>query len=110
MTGVNKRVITKLKEVNPNIIIMRCVCHSIQLAASAVTKEFPGILNFLICETYDWFSRSSSRQLTYKWLCNTINDGHDPLKITQISNARWLSVQTAVTRIYNQWLELKTHF
>lgn len=41
---------------------------------------------------------------------NTLNDNHDPLKIVKACQTRWLSISTAVERICDQWLELKTHF
>lgn len=41
---------------------------------------------------------------------NAINDGEDPLKIVQACSTRWLSIERAVSRIVEQWLELKTHF
>lgn len=54
------------------------------LAFSDVAKKFlPRNLEFLIKETYDWLSRSSSRQEAYKDLYKLINDGKDPLKIVQ---------------------------
>jgi len=40
-------------------------------------------------------------------LFKAINDGHDPLKIVKAC-ARWLSIETAVSRILKQWVELKT--
>lgn len=111
MTGVNNGVHAKLKRELPNLVLVRCICHSLQLAVSAVTKQFlPRNLEFIIKETYDWFSRSSSRQATYKELFKLINDGHEPLKIVQSCQTRWLSIESAVARIYTQWLELKTHF
>ncbi|XP_050509986.1 uncharacterized protein LOC126886893 [Diabrotica virgifera virgifera] len=111
MVGVNNGVYAKLKEEVPHLILVRCLCHSLQLAVSAAAKEFlPRNLEFLIRETYDWFSRSSSRQSLYKKLYETINDGQKPLKIVQACQTRWLSIESAVSRIYTQWLELKTHF
>lgn len=111
MVGVNNGVYVKLKEELPHLILVRCLCHSLQLAVSAAAKEFlPKNLEFLIRETYDWFSRSSSRQSLYKELYKTINDGQKPLKIVQVCQTRWLSIESAVSRIYTQWLELKTHF
>lgn len=81
------------------------------MAVSAATKQFlPRNLEFIIRETYDWFSRSASRQVAYKELYKLINDGHDPLKIVQSCQTRWLSIESAVARIHTQWLELKTHF
>lgn len=67
-------------------------------------------LEYLIRETYDWFSKSSSRQNTYKNLYKAINNKEEPLKIISACKTRWLSIETAVSRIADQWLELKTHF
>lgn len=33
-----------------------------------------------------------------------------PLKLVRACDTRWLSIESAVKRIENQWLELKTHF
>lgn len=33
-----------------------------------------------------------------------------PLKITNVCDTRWLSIEVSVSRILDQWLELKTHF
>lgn len=111
MVGINNGVFAKLKQEIPHLILVRCLCHSLQLAVSAAAKEFlPRNLEFLIRETYDWFSRSSMRQSPYKELYKTINDGKEPLKIVQACQTRWLSIESAVSRIYSQWLELKTHF
>lgn len=110
MTGINNGVHKKLLEYNPNIILIRCLCHSLQLATSAATKELPRNLEFLVRETYDWFSKSSLRQCQYKELYKTINDGAEPLKIVQACATRWLSIEPAISRIYAQWVELKSHF
>ncbi|VEN44313.1 unnamed protein product [Callosobruchus maculatus] len=110
MVGINNGVYKKLKEYCPNLVLVRCVCHSLQLAVSSAAKDLPRNLEFLLKETYDWFCRSPSRQMLYKALYNAINDGEDPNKITQVSNTRWLSIESAVSRVHKQWLELKTHF
>lgn len=111
MVGRHNGVFAKLKHEIPSLILVPCVCHSLQLAISEVCKEFlPVELEFLVAETYNWFSRSSSRQQQYKIVYQALNDGHDPLKIVQACQTRWLSVETAVTRILDQWLELETHF
>ncbi|XP_053594748.1 uncharacterized protein LOC128667670 [Microplitis demolitor] len=111
ITGINEGVHAKLKKEVPHLILVRCICHSLQLAISSAAKQFlPRNLEYIISETYNWFSRSASRQAKYKDFYKTINDGQDPLKIVQSSQTRWLSIESAVSRIYNQWLELKTHF
>lgn len=40
----------------------------------------------------------------------TINCGQKPLQITKVCATRWLSIEPAVTRILDQWEELKLHF
>lgn len=111
MVGINNGVIKKLQDENPNIILIPCVCHSLQLAVSSAAKDFlPRNLEFLIAETYNWFSHSTLRRNFYLNVYRSINDGHDPLKIVQSCSTRWLSIESAVVRIVDQWLELKTHF
>ncbi|XP_029641218.1 uncharacterized protein LOC115216161 [Octopus sinensis] len=105
MTGVNNGVFQKLKEV-PSLILFRCVCHSLQLAVSHTCAEcLPINLEFLVSETYKWFSHSSTRQSAYKQLYFAIND-KEPLKIVNSCTTRWLSTEPAVNRILSQWFEL----
>ncbi|CAK1597250.1 unnamed protein product [Parnassius mnemosyne] len=113
MTGVNNGVHSLLKTEtgNENLVLVRCLCHSLQLAIThASEKSLPRNIEFLIRETYNWFSHSSNRQLFYKELYKTINCGKEPLKITQVCSTRWLSIEPAVRRVIDQWLELKSHF
>lgn len=82
-----------------------------QLAVSAAAcTSLPDHLEFLLSETYNWFAHSTTRQLNYKILYNTLNNGIDPLKIVRVSSTRWLSIEVAVSRILNQWNDLKDHF
>ena len=111
MTGVNNGLYAKLKESVPNLILVRCVCHSLQLATSAAANEaLPRNLEFMISEIYNWFCRSHSRQLEYRQIYEAINNGHSPLKIVQSCQTRWLSIASAVRRLCDQWNELKCRF
>lgn len=81
MTGINNGVYVKLKKEIPNLILVKCICHSLQLAVSAASEMYlPRHLEYLVRETYDWFARSSFRQNTYKDLYKAINDNEEPLK------------------------------
>jgi hypothetical protein len=53
MVGINNGVYQILKTHNPSLILIRCICHSMQLAISSASKELPRNLEFLIRETYD---------------------------------------------------------
>ncbi|CAG5046128.1 unnamed protein product [Parnassius apollo] len=113
MTGTNSGVHALLKNAtgNDNLVLVRCVCHSLQLAMSHASAEtLPRNVEFLIRETYNWFSHSSNRRLFYKNMFQTINGGSVPLTIPQMCNTRWISIEPAVCRILDQWIELKTLF
>lgn len=44
--------------VDTQLLLIQCVCHSIELAVSFATDELSNNLDFLIGETYNWFSYS----------------------------------------------------
>ena len=111
MTGINNGVYAKLKKDIPRLILIRCVCHSLQLAVSHAAAEcLPRNIEFLVRETYNWFSHSAIRQAKYRELYACINDGLIPLKLVQVSQTRWMSIEGAISRIMQQWIELKAHF
>lgn len=111
MVGINNGVYQKILKEVPTLVHIPCVCHSLQLAVSAAANEtLPRHIEYLIKETYNWFSHSSLRQAQYKNLYKAINDNHSPLKIVKSCDTRWLSIETAVGRILKQWIELKTLF
>ena len=112
-TGLNNGVyqLAKREFHLPCLVMVRCVCHSIQLAISHAAEEsLPRNVDFMIKETYNWFSHSTKRQATYKALYETLNNGKQPLKLTRVCDTRWVSMEPAVVRILNQWEELKLHF
>ncbi|KAL0884118.1 hypothetical protein ABMA27_016137 [Loxostege sticticalis] len=113
MTGRYNSVYEILKRQHslPNLILIRCVCHSLQLAVSNASRNtIPQHIEFMIRETYKWSSISSKRKIEYKELYSLINCGNEPLKILKVCDTRWLSIEPAVVRILSQWEELKLHF
>ncbi|XP_018395381.1 PREDICTED: zinc finger protein 862-like [Cyphomyrmex costatus] len=100
MVGINNGVYTKLKAEVPSLILIRCLCHSLQLAVShAMTNTLPRNHDFLIHETHNWFSKSVTCQIKYTQLYETINCGVHPLQILQktphVSYGKVLSVKMA---------------
>lgn len=52
MTGINSGAFARLKAEVPNLWLMRCVCHSLQLAVSEAARDtMPRHLQFTIKET-----------------------------------------------------------
>lgn len=113
MVGVNNGVHKILKEENdlPHLILVKCVCHSLQLAVSHASEEtIPRNIEFMLRETYNWFSCSPLRRQEYSKVYETINCGKKPLQILQKCATRWLSIEPAVNRLLNQWDELRLFF
>ncbi|XP_045489241.1 zinc finger protein 862-like, partial [Pieris rapae] len=95
----------------PHLILIPCVCHSLQSAVTHASENtLPRNIEFLIRETYNWFSHSTKRQLEYKKVFELINCGETPLKVLRACDTRWLSIEPAIVRILSQWDELKLHF
>lgn len=110
MCGSHRSVITLIKDVNPRIIHIKCICHSIQLCSSYALKTLPRNIEFLVSETHNWFAHSTVRQSKYKDLYASIHPGEEPLKILKLSDTRWLSIAACVERILQQYDSLKLHF
>ena len=94
----------------PNLVLVRCVCHSLHGAASKDATFLPADLEFLVRESRNWFARSPPKRLQYKDLYAAINEGDMPQNLVQLSETRWLAWGNAVEVVLKQWLELKTHF
>lgn len=109
----NKSLFAYLKRGNPNLILIKCTCHSIHFCCSIASKKIPGGVEFVVQELYNYFSQSSLRNVKYKWTFELINTDVDSIeyrKLVQLSNTRWLAYGSAVNCVLEQWIELKYHF
>lgn len=113
MTRINNGVHKVLKEEYgiKDLVLIRCVYHSLQVAVNHASNDtMPRSVEYLVRETYNWFSVSPKRREAYKALYKTINCGEKPLQTTKVCATRWLSIEPAVSHILDQWEALKLHF
>lgn len=110
LCGKHNSFFTLLRENNPNVQLVRCICHSLDNAASKAVDQMPSAVEFLCREIYNWFSHSSLRRIQYRRLYDTLNDKKTFHNFVQLSSTRWLARFNAVNTIVEQWVELKTHF
>lgn len=110
MVGKHNSVTAILKRDLPDLIIVKCVSHSLHLCAEKAAELLPRQLEFLVRETHNWFSYSPKRLDDYKALYETMNNNKDPKKIQGLSGTRWLARYQAITTILEQWEELKLLF
>ena len=110
MVGKHHSVFTLLKELLPDLKLIRCVCHSLDIVAKKAMDHLPSNVDFMIRETFNWFSHSAKRQSEYKLLFETLNDGLCPLKLLSPCTTRWLGVADSIDRVLQQKDALKLHF
>ncbi|XP_037945175.1 uncharacterized protein LOC119677758 [Teleopsis dalmanni] len=110
MIGKNKSVATILKKDLPDLIVVKCISHSLHLCAEKATETLPRQLEFLVREVHNWFSHSSKRVEEYKKLYEIINNNSNPKKVGPLSGTRWLARFQAITTILDQWIELELLF
>eukprot|EP00795_Rhopilema_esculentum_P009772 gene9772-18305_t len=109
MVGVHHSLSTYFKNLVPEIVMFKCVCHSLQLAASKAAEVMPAHIDFMVRESYNWFSHSTKRLIEYKELHKTITD-EIPNRLLQLSATRWMSRYECIKRIIDQWESLMLCF
>ncbi|XP_026805976.1 uncharacterized protein LOC113549028 [Rhopalosiphum maidis] len=94
------------------VSIINAIINTLKIKAvsAAANVTLPRHIDFLVKETYNWFAHSTLRQNEYKTLNKAINDRHSPLIIILACGTRWLSIESAINRILEQWVELKLLF
>ena len=65
MLGRNNSVVTRLKEVQPNLCNIHCLCHIAHLCASNAMKELPAEIEELAHDIYFHFHLSAKRISEY---------------------------------------------
>lgn len=78
--GVDGAVTALLKRELSDLIVVKCVSHSLHLCAEKAAELLPRQLEFLVRETHSWFSYSHKRLENYKNLYETINNNKYPPK------------------------------
>ncbi|KAE8293881.1 SCAN domain-containing protein 3 [Larimichthys crocea] len=96
MVGKHHSVFTLLKQKQPSLQLIRCICHSLDIVAHKAMQLLPSNVEYMIRETYNWFAHSAKRQSDYNSVYKTINDGHCPLKFISPSSTRWLVMSDCI--------------
>ncbi|XP_036147932.1 uncharacterized protein LOC105830002 isoform X1 [Monomorium pharaonis] len=111
LCGRHNSLYTRLKEDNPKLQLVKCICHSLNNASSKAAEALPSNLDFLCREIYAWFSHSSLRRIEYKRLYEILNKGDKPFhNFVQLCSTRWLCRYNVINILLEHYDELKTHF
>nr|XP_047144818.1 SCAN domain-containing protein 3-like [Hydra vulgaris] len=114
MTGCNNSVWTKIKEVSPNCVQLKCICHSLALCIEHAVSKLPSNIAFLLSEIPHWFCNSSLRREDYIDLFNVINAATEsetaryaPLPFEKSSFTRWLALGKEFERMNSLFQQTK---
>lgn len=114
--GEHNYVYSRLREVSPNIVLLRCTCHSLALGVEKAFDIMPANIGYMLRRVPAWFSNSSMRKDMYKTLFETLQDSGDQsttnpaAPFQKYSQTRWLCRGKVPKNILDQWLELSTYF
>lgn len=110
MCGKHNSLFTRLQGDVPNLMLMKCMAHSVSLCASKAADQLPSEVESLIKNSKSYFAHSSLRLEKWEALFRSMNDGKPPLRLVALSATRWLAFYNAVSVILKQWTELKEFF
>ncbi|XP_053217607.1 uncharacterized protein LOC128399830 [Podarcis raffonei] len=108
--GHKNSLLKKFYELNPCGVFIKCTCHSIYLCLSRAIDVLPLNLEYMVAQTYLWFSQSMFHQKRYAELYAALNVGEVALKVLQVTDTRWLSISPCINRILSLYDTLKLHF
>lgn len=108
MMGIHNSVKTRIANNFPNVQIIKCSCHMIHLCSSHACEKLPSSLEDLCRQIYNHFNRSQKNTEAYK----TFQHFHDVEvhKFLRPCQTRWLSLESSVTRIIDQWDALEAYW
>lgn len=102
MVGKYNSLNALFKQELNDLIVIKCVSHSLHLCAEKAAETLPRQLEFLVREAHNWFSYSPKCLEHYRDLYNTINNSRNPKKIQGLSGTRWLARYEAINTILQQ--------
>ena len=108
MIGQDNSVLSRVRQANPNVYDLGCVCHLANLCTKDGIKALSLPVEELLIDVYFHFNHSTKRKEIYKQYQQFTDT--DALKILKHCSTRWLSLQDCITRFLQQWPALQSYF
>lgn len=108
MFGKQHSVSTIMRDQFPQLVIVKCSCHSIHLVGCYAVQAFPEDLEITLRSIFAHFSRSSARQREFAEF--QAFAGLEPHKLLRPGQTRWLSLHATVGRTLEQLAALRLYF
>ena len=108
MTGVEKGVSARLKEICPHIVEMKDISHSLNNVFKKGLDVIPKDILDIIRNICSHFHRSTQRAALLRQII--LENGGRPLEIINMVKTRWLSMRDSLERILELWPFLASYF
>lgn len=108
MTGVHKGVGACLKKCQPNLIVLGCPNHLIDLAAKAGSSALPCSIDSILIDVFYYLEASVNRKINLRKFQMLI--GNEVQAILKHACTRWLSLGKCLPRLLQQWEALVLFF
>lgn len=100
MQGQNNSFLTRMKEMVPDLLVLKCFCHSFHLVAEHACAVLSKCADQRIHDIYNYFKNSPNRQKSYEDFQAFVEC--EPHKILKPCQIRWLSIAQCVNRNLEQ--------
>jgi hypothetical protein len=109
MVGAHNSVLSRLREKQPKVFSLGCLCHLAALCATAAIKTLPFSVDDLLIDIYYHFKHSAKKWSEFAEIRAEFSE-IKPLKILKHLTTRWLSLQRCIKRLLDQWPALYSYF
>lgn len=99
MKGRHNSVISGLKNSQPHVQDLGCICHLVQLVTGCGIRAAHVPVEDILVGIYTHFKKSAKRCEVYKEFVDFTDSDH--LKILRYCSTRWLSPLTCIQRVLN---------
>lgn len=94
MMGKYNGVQAKRKDINPNIFVLGCICHSLHLWSSAAAEKLPKQVKDFVRDIYNYLNCSRKRIVEYKEFQEYVK--LKPHKLLKPIQTRWLLLEVYI--------------
>jgi len=114
MVGCNNSVWSRLHDIAPNYVLIKCICYSLALCVQHAFNTLPSHLGFfLLSEMPSWF-KSALRRDAFKTLFSIMHPNNErqgaPSPFLKMCTTRWLVRGKVNNSMLLNWEELKAYF
>ena len=108
MKGQRNGVVRYLRDKQPNVIDLGCICHLENLAIKAAIKCLPVNIDAFVVDINTHFYLSVNRKQELKAFCEFVQSTYK--QILAHVETRWLSLLRVFTRVLELWSPLVSYF